>query len=175
MSYTVLLPFWVISEAPVLLTPSGDMYWGTKVQRNLPNNNHFALSSSLFAWCMTCEIPYVMIIFKMVSLWEKSFFPLSQFSGSWCNMPETLLMQLKLKRGELWLHPAFMSLCFRSWNLSESGIWADKAIYFFLLLTMFYATLQLNVFQMQPVNSSLWKSPEHSQKSRYKNTQYTKW
>lgn len=170
VSYTVLLPFWVISEAPVLLTPSGDRYWGTKVQRNLPNNNHFTLSSSLFThdvWSV--KLPMLMIIFKMVSLWGKSFFP----SVSSLAVDATCL--------KLFLH---------SWNKNEENFAFIQLFYLFmfrqvvsgqmeqficLLVTMFDATLQLTVFHMQPVNCSLWKSPEHSQKSRYiyKHTKYT--
>lgn len=65
VSYTVILPFWVISEAPVLLRLSGDRYWGTKVQKN----NHFTLSSSLFThdvWSV--KLPTSVIIFKMVRI-----------------------------------------------------------------------------------------------------------
>ncbi len=47
------------------------LYWGTKVQRNLPNNSHFTLSSSLFThdvWSV--KLPMLVIIFKMASLWQ---------------------------------------------------------------------------------------------------------
>lgn len=49
-------------------------YRGTKVQKNLPNNNHFILLSSLFrhdVWSV--KWPALLIIFKMGSLWEKAY------------------------------------------------------------------------------------------------------
>ncbi len=44
------------------------LYWGTKVQRNLPNNSHFTLSSSLFThdvWSV--KLPMLVIIFNPFS------------------------------------------------------------------------------------------------------------
>lgn len=154
MSYTVLLPFWLVSEAPVLRTPSGDRYWGTKVQRNLPNNNHFTLSSSLFThdvWSV--KLPMLVIIFKMVS----PFFPQSvlwQLMQHAWNSSYTAEIKTKITLASSSFY-VFMFQIMKSFGKLCLGRWSNLFVFWWQCLMQHCSSMYFRCSQWTALSDNL--------------------